>query len=188
MESDVEEPRKCVRLIPQEFLEEAIKNMSSPQRSSAVQDALETILEEEQAAGSVADFFASMSEYGADFFASCEREVCELRAGEARRQGVAILSMAEAATSFHADTSMEAFALSVSLLQHCITTRKLSIEQRESLELPLVCFLIATKYADGAPPLLCHLCSCIPGVDINQRAVSDLELVVLKALNWTIAV
>ncbi|KAJ1477833.1 hypothetical protein T484DRAFT_1819780 [Baffinella frigidus] len=177
--------RKCLRTIPQVAF--SVKSGSRIMNcSSAVHNVLDTMLEEEEeqeearrSGGAGADFFAltaSMTEY--------QRELWELRVGEARRQGVSILFTL--ANLFGVDTSTDAFALSVSLLQRCLTTPKLSHEQRSSLELPLACFLLATKYADGRPPGLTDLCACLPGVDIHPRTVCDLELAVLQALNWKI--
>ena len=174
-EFDEHTPRKCVRLVPGAPV---ATNKCARRRSSATHDALETMLEEEEEESrwGGAGFYASMSAY--------QREVCELQVRETRRQGVAILSMLS--KRFHVDTSTEVFALSVSLLQRCLTTHKLTAEQRESLELPLVCFQIAVKYADGCSPLLSHLCSCIPDVPVHPGTVSALELVVLSFLNWKI--
>ncbi|KAJ1466662.1 hypothetical protein T484DRAFT_1922139 [Baffinella frigidus] len=176
VESESNTPLKCARLIPAR-----ITNNPARRRSSAVEDAIETMLEEEQedahrSTGLGADFFASMSEHA--------REVRELRVAEARRQGVSILYMV--AAHFNVDTSTEAFALAVALLERCLKTLKLTEEQRGSLELPLVCFQISLKFTDGCPPLLSDLSSCITGVVVHTKTVGDLEIAVLDALKWRV--
>jgi len=90
------------------------------------------------------------------------------------------------ATIFQISTSSEAFALSVALFHRCLTTLTLMAEQRESYELPMVCFQLAVKFADGCPPLLKDLCRCFEGIEIDARDATQLEVDILSALDWNI--
>ena len=112
------------------------------------------------------------------------QELFCIRVGMARRQGVALLF--EIATEFRVSTCSEGFALSVALFDRCITEPKFTTLQRECYELPMVCFLLAIKFADGCPPRLVDLCRSVARSRVEARGVEVLEKAVLSALKWNI--
>jgi hypothetical protein len=112
------------------------------------------------------------------------QELFCIRVDMARRQGVAV--MFEIATEFRVSTCGEGFALSVALFDRCITEPKLTTLQRECYELPMVCFLLAMKFADGCPPRLVDLCRSVARSRVEVRGVEVLEKAVLSALKWNI--
>ncbi|KAJ1487283.1 hypothetical protein T484DRAFT_1889448 [Baffinella frigidus] len=153
----------------------------TPERrnAGAAHRAIEVMLEEELPRCSRVSFACPAARTSAP-----ARELFCMRLDGVRRNGVTVLF--ELATVFGVDTCSEIFALGVALLDRCITTPNLTAHQRECYELPMVCFLLALKFADGCPPLLEDLCISLEGIEADPRAVEALEGAVLAALQWQI--